>query len=142
VCRSLGIVRVRSIEDMVVTAEMISRIGVIRNPGVALASISGGICEIMGDEAEAAGIALPDLGPLTATRLKAVMPDFGATHNPLDVTGAFIRDPSLMGQTVRILSEDPRVGVLGIDVQPDLRHLPGPRSLDGKERRPDIPCWG
>ena len=42
------------------------------------------------------------------------MPDFGATHNPLDVTGAFIRDPSLMGQTVRILSEDPRVGVLGI----------------------------
>ncbi len=114
VCRNLGIVRVRSIEEMVITAEIISRIGVVKKDGVALASISGGICEIMGDEAAAAGIALPDFDTATVAQLKSTLPDYGATHNPLDVTGAFIQEPALMGRTVKILTEDPGVGVLGI----------------------------
>ena len=114
VCRQLGIVRVDSIEDMVITAEMMSRVGVIRKGGLGLASISGGICEIMGDVAGAAGIALPQLGQRTEQRLQQVLPDFGTANNPLDVTGAFILNPGLMGDTVSILADDPGLGVLGI----------------------------
>lgn len=114
VCRQLGIVRVDSIEDMVITAEMMSRVGVIRKGGLGLASISGGICEIMGDVAGAAGISLPQLDQRTEQRLQQVLPDFGTANNPLDVTGAFILDPALMGQTVNILADDSGLGVLGI----------------------------
>jgi acyl-CoA synthetase (NDP forming) len=114
VCQSLNILRVDSIEEMVVTAELIARTGVLRGDGVGFSSISGGICEILGDRAESVGIRLPEPSPATVQRLQAALPDFGTPHNPLDTTGAIILDPKLMGETTRILLEEPRFDLLGV----------------------------
>ncbi|GJG96686.1 acetate--CoA ligase family protein [Cupriavidus pauculus] len=111
VCRSLGVVRVNSIEDMVVTTEVMARVGVLAKPGIGLASISGGICEIMGDRSEAEGLTLPPLAPETAERLREILPDFGTIHNPLDVTGAMILKPELLGATVAAMCCDPGIGL-------------------------------
>jgi acyl-CoA synthetase (NDP forming) len=133
VCKQLGIVRVHSIEDMMNTAEILSRVGVIKKGGLGLASISGGVCEIMGDVAGARGIAMPELLQQTEQRLKQVMPDFGTPHNPLDVTGAAILQPSLMGETVRILSEDTGMGVLAVAFD-----VPTTAQLDHAYSRPAL----
>jgi acyl-CoA synthetase (NDP forming) len=133
VCKQLGIVRVHSIEDMINTAEIMSRVGVIKKGGLGLASISGGVCEIMGDVAGAAGVALPELQQQTEQRLQQVMPDFGTPHNPLDVTGAAIMEPSLMGETVKILSEDSGMGVLGVAFD-----VPTTEQLDHAYSRPAL----
>lgn len=114
VCQSLNIVRVDSIEELVVSAEMMARVGVLRGDGVGLSSISGGICEIMGDRAESVGLQLPEPSASTVTRLQETMPDFGTPHNPLDTTGAIVLNPALMGETTRILLEDPGYDLLGL----------------------------
>lgn len=114
VCRSLNIVRVDSIEELVISAEMMARTGVLEGDGVGLASISGGICEIMGDRAASLSMSLPEPVTITVENLKQAMPDFGTPHNPLDMTGAIVLDPSLMGHTAKILLEDPGFNVLGV----------------------------
>src|SRR6201989_502191 len=48
VCRQLGIVRVESIEDLLYTADVISRTGVLQSHGLAVVSVSGGACGVGG----------------------------------------------------------------------------------------------
>ncbi len=114
VCQSLNIVRVESIEELVISAEMMARMGVLKGDGVGFSSISGGICEILGDRALSVGLQLPEPATQTVARLKQALPDFGTPHNPLDTTGAIILDPQLMGETTRILMEDPGFSLLGV----------------------------
>ena len=72
VCRQLGIVRVNSIEDLLFTADVITRTGVLQPRGLGSVSISGGACEIVGRSragAERAAPALSDAArPRTARR--------------------------------------------------------------------------
>lgn len=114
VCQSLNIIRVDSMEELVVTAEVIARTGVLRGNGVGFSSISGGICEILGDRAQSVGLHLPEPSPSTVQRLQAALPDFGTPHNPLDSTGAIILNPKLLGETTRILLDEPRFDLLGV----------------------------
>lgn len=110
----LGIIRVDSIEDMLVTANVCARLGQIERPGVGIVSISGGACDIIADRAQDFGVQLPTITDETRTRLQEVMPGFGNVQNPLDVTGAAIIDPSLFTKTIEIMAADPGIGVVAV----------------------------
>ena len=110
VCAQDNIIRVASIEEMVVTAGVLAHTGPV-NGGVAIISISGGACEVIADAAEAAGLALPPFAEGTRAALQAVIADYGAIFNPLDVTGAAVRDPSLFERILKILAADPAIGL-------------------------------
>lgn len=92
VCRQLGILRVSCIEDLVFTAGLLARTGHVRDRRLGLVSISGGVCEMAADHAEAAGVAVPRLAESTEAALRAVLPAFGTPNNPLDVTGGAMLD--------------------------------------------------
>ena len=102
VCRQFGIIRVRSIEELLATADIAARTGVLREGGLAIISNSGGICEIAADTAEQRGIRVPALTDAVAARLREAMPGFGTPHNPLDLTGGI--EPAQCGETVRVLA--------------------------------------
>src|SRR3546814_20052184 len=53
-CRRLGLSRVRSLEELNVTAHLFARIGAIHGSGVAFVALSGGMCEILTDPADVA----------------------------------------------------------------------------------------
>jgi acyl-CoA synthetase (NDP forming) len=110
----LGVIRVDSIEDMLITAGAAAALGRLDRPGIGVVSISGGACDIVADRAEDLGAVLPELSPETVSELAEVMPPFGTVQNPLDVTGAAIIDPSLFTRTIEAISRDPSVGVVGI----------------------------
>ena len=110
----LGVIRVDSIEDMLITAGAAAALGRLDRPGIGIVSISGGACDIVADRAEELGAELPELAETTRAALAAVMPDFGTVQNPLDVTGAAIIDPSLFTRAIEAMSRDPSVGVVGI----------------------------
>ncbi len=110
-CRQLGIIHVRSIDELVATAGLLSQMRP-RNGGVGLLAISGGICEVAADRAEAVGLLLPELALTTQETLKEVMPEFGTPHNPLDITGAAILEPSLFSRSIRALANDPQIDLL------------------------------
>ncbi|WP_433598208.1 acetate--CoA ligase family protein [Nocardia sp. CA-135953] len=114
VFRELGVIRVDSIEDMMITAAAAANLGKLGAPGIGWVSISGGACDIIADRSEDLGAHLPELAAPTRERLQQVLPDYGTVQNPLDVTGAAIIDPSIFTKAIEAISQDPSVGVVGV----------------------------
>jgi acyl-CoA synthetase (NDP forming) len=106
-CRRFGLVRVTSLEDLILTAEVLARWGQLREGGLGLISLSGGLCEIAADRAADAGIHLPSLSAATSARLAEALPNFGTPHNPLDVTGGALLDPSLLEKSLDAMTAEP-----------------------------------
>lgn len=107
VCRRFGLVRVTSLEDLILTAEVLARWGKLPEGGLGLISLSGGLCEIAADRAADAGVSLPSLSSPASARLAAALPNFGTPHNPLDVTGGALLDPSLLEKSLDAMTAEP-----------------------------------
>ena len=110
----LGVIRVDSIEDMLITAGAAAALGRLERPGIGIVSISGGACDIVADRADELGAALPELAPSTRDALAAIMPGYGTVQNPLDVTGAAVIDPTIFTRSIEVMSADPSIGVVGV----------------------------
>lgn len=110
----LGIIRVDSIEDMMITAGTAAALGRLPRPGIGIVSISGGACDIVADRANDLGVSLPELTEETRNELGSLLPDYGTAQNPLDITGAAMRDPSMFARAIDIISRDPAIGVVGV----------------------------
>ncbi|MBV1687896.1 acetate--CoA ligase family protein [Novosphingobium sp. G106] len=111
-CLKWGIIRVRSIEEMMVTAALIEAAGPLERQGIALASVSGGGCGMFADLAEQHGVPIPAFAPQTCTKLAAALPSFASTLNPLDMTGVVLQAPSLWTKILPILFDDPGIGLV------------------------------
>jgi acyl-CoA synthetase (NDP forming) len=107
VCRQYGIVRVESIEDLLFTAEVIMRTGVLQPQGIGVVSISGGACEIAADRAQVLHMPMPALSDAAVAELRTALPSFGTPNNPLDITGGAVLQPDLFEQGLRILGKQP-----------------------------------
>lgn len=134
VCAQDNIIRVSSIEEMVTTAGVLAHTGPL-DGGVAIVSISGGACELIADAGEVAGLDLPPFSPQTSAALGEVIADYGSIFNPLDVTGAAVRDPSMFERILKILGADPAIGLTACVY--DL-----PRSSDDFVNRTIMGCIG
>jgi acyl-CoA synthetase (NDP forming) len=110
----LGVIRVDSIEDMLITAGAAAALGRLERPGIGIVSISGGACDIVADRAADLGADLPELAGPTRDALAGIMPAYGTVQNPLDVTGAAVIDPGLFTRAIEVMSQDPSVGVVGV----------------------------
>jgi acyl-CoA synthetase (NDP forming) len=110
----LGIIRVDSIEDMLITAGAAAALGRLGRTGLGIVSISGGACDIVADRADDLGADLPELAPATRDALAEIMPAYGTVQNPLDVTGAAVIDPGLFTRSIEAMSADPSIGVVGV----------------------------
>jgi acetate---CoA ligase (ADP-forming) len=108
----LGVIRVDTIEDMLVTAGAAAQLGRLTRPGVGVVSISGGACDIVADLAADVGLSLPPLAAPTIEALTQVMPSYGTVQNPLDTTGAAVIDPSLATTCIAAIGADPSIGVV------------------------------
>ena len=114
VLADLGVIRVDSIEDMLITAGAAAALGRLERPGIGIVSISGGACDIVTDRAEDLGAALPELAAPTRDALARIMPAYGTVQNPLDVTGAAVIDPTIFTRAIEVMSGDPSIGVVGV----------------------------
>ncbi len=112
VCRQLGLLRVRSIEELIFTAALLEKTGVLQGEGVAVLSASGGMGELAADYAHLEGVELPALAPSTLAALAAALPPMASPANPLDLTGAVVNQPELFLEGMRALEEDPAISVL------------------------------
>jgi acyl-CoA synthetase (NDP forming) len=111
VCDRFGIQRVYSTEQLVITCATMANARPWRRPGVAVVSISGGACEMIADAAKEAGVPVPPFAPATQTQLRSIVSDIGQTHNPLDLTGAVMRDPTMWERVLRTVAHDPNIGL-------------------------------
>ncbi len=110
----LGVIRVDSIEDMLITAGAAAALGRLERTGIGIVSNSGGACNIVADQAAELGADLPELGVPAREALAHVLPSYGTVQNPLDTTGAAVIDPSIFTRCIEVMSRDPAVGVVGV----------------------------
>lgn len=112
--RDLGVIRVDTIEDMLVTAGLAAHTGPLEEGGLGVVSISGGACDIVADRAEDIGLELPQISDETHAKLVEVMPDYGTIQNPLDVTGAAVLNPQLFADSILALDADPNIAATAV----------------------------
>jgi acyl-CoA synthetase (NDP forming) len=112
--RRLGIVRVSDLDELIETAEQLSKAGPLPQASPAIISISGGSCGIMADLAHGLGLPLLPFAQATNERLRAILPPFATAGNPLDLTGAIGDDPTLLPRALAILADDPGVGPIAL----------------------------
>jgi len=111
VCRQLGIVRVRSIEELIFTAELLAHLPALDGEGIAFMSFSGGMGELGADYAHLEGIALPAFSPATLGSLREALPAYATPGNPLDLTGGAINEPRLFTQSLAAVGADPGIAL-------------------------------
>ncbi|MGW8815915.1 acetate--CoA ligase family protein [Gordonia terrae] len=114
VFRELGVIRVDSIEDMMITAGTAAKTGPLRSPGLGVVSISGGACDIVADRADDVGAELPALSTQTERAIAEIMPEYGTVQNPLDVTGAAVMKPDMFTDAIEAMSRDEQIGVVAV----------------------------
>ena len=106
--RQLGIVRVNSVEELILTANTFAKVGQLPGRRLGIVAISGGVCDLAADLAEDAGIALPIFTEQTRNDLRTLLPVLGPANNPLDVTGAAMNNQDLMGNLLGVVTHDPQ----------------------------------
>ncbi len=109
VVRGHGIVRARNEEHMLDIVEAFARCKLPDGNGLGIVTQSGGAGVLIADRAEELGIRVPVLAVETQERLKKVIPGFGASANPVDITGQFVAEPGLLRDAVRVVLDDPQV---------------------------------
>lgn len=110
-CRQYGVIRVDSMEEALVTADLIAAVGPLSKPGIGIVSISGGACELLADAGEKYGVRYPSFSSETQEKLRSLVSAYGAMHNPFDITGAAVTDPGLFERILPVISEDQNVGL-------------------------------
>lgn len=112
--RQLGIARVSDLDELIETAELLSRAGPAGPGAPAIVSISGGSCGVAADLAKSQDLPLAPLASATAERLRGILPPFATVGNPLDLTGAIGQDPALLPGALAALAADPQVSALAL----------------------------
>ena len=114
VLRQDGVIRVRSLEDLICTGTLCAGTGPLRADGIAVMSVSGGACDLVADRGDEIGLCLPPLGPQTKEALKEILPPYGHPQNPLDVTGAAATQPEVWRKGFEALAGEPAIGLVGV----------------------------
>ena len=111
---SLGAVRVEDLDEFRETVLLFSRLRprATGGDGIGVVSISGGASGLVADACAAAGLPLPDYSATVRERLSALLPEFAAVGNPLDVTGAAAENPLLLRDSLRLIAADGGVGAV------------------------------
>lgn len=145
VARQAGIIRARNEEHMLDVLSALVCNHAPEGDGLAIITQSGGAGVLMADRAEEIGLSVPTMHDETRGALAGVLPDYGATANPIDVTGQFLADPRILAESVRIALDDPRVHVCVIWLQLMHRYADSLVGLFHDIKRtvtkPFVVCW-
>lgn len=110
--RRAGILRVDRLDDLVDLAPALARGHLPGGPRLAMMTNSGGMGVVMADAAVRAGLQVARFSPTTTRALDAIVPSFGSTANPVDVTANIINDPEAFGRIVDIVTDSGEMDAL------------------------------
>ena len=127
--RQVGVARVSSLEELLITAGLFASGVNIKGARMAAVTASGGACDIIADRASDEGLELPAFSPETRAALAAYLPTFATVQNPLDTAAVdTLRETGTaavpMDVVAEIVSRDPNIDFvlyLGFNVVPQIR---------------------
>jgi len=135
--RQLGVIRVRSLEELLVTAGLLGSAPPLTGRRMGAVTASGGACDVIADRAHEEGIEIPEFAPETVAALERILPPFTRLCNPLDVTGYGLAHLAGAARPItaslETVSRDPNVDfVLNLGVVVPPVPPPDPSALEAR----------
>ncbi|MBY0269248.1 MAG: acetate--CoA ligase family protein [Burkholderiales bacterium] len=145
VIRQRGIIRARSDEQLLDFVDIFSQCGLPAGKGIGFITRSGGAGALMADRAEEIGLDVATLSAETTAALRKVVPAFGSTSNPVDITAQGLVNPALMRDSLKILLSDPKVdiAILWLSFTDKYAEVTAQSFIEAKAQtsKPFIVCW-
>ena len=110
--RQLGIVRVDDVDELLDVGDVMTVPHRPQGRRVAVVTTSGGSGILAADAIEAQGLEMATLAPETLRVLDEIVPAFGSTANPVDVTASVMSNASLFDRTLDVIADDPGVDLV------------------------------
>lgn len=107
-----GAVRVDDVEHLLDAGSIFASKTKMTGNRVAIITTSGGSGILGTDALEKYGLALAKLSAKTTAELDQIVPSYGNTANPVDVTAAVMSAPDLFEKCVEVLAKDPEVDAI------------------------------
>jgi len=112
VCKTLGVVRVDNIDELVEAVDFFSHATIPAAGGIGSIVHSGGLRELLLDSASRLGIKFPPLSPESVRQLNELLPVGCYVGNPLDSGFGGLSSSEIYFKCIDILLADPNIGVL------------------------------
>ena len=113
--RQKGIIRAHDIEDMIDVAALMQKIPALpEGKGIGLITTSGGGGILMADEASDMKLDIPELDPATRKIIMEVIPPYGSSLNPVDVTAQVINKAEDFMKVLQVIIANPQIHALAI----------------------------
>lgn len=110
--RQLGIVRVDDVDELLDVGDAFTQPRRPTGPRVAVVTTSGGSGILAADAVERHGLELAELATTTRKALDEIVPAFGATANPVDVTATVMSNPDLFDRALQVIGDDDGVDII------------------------------
>jgi acyl-CoA synthetase (NDP forming) len=109
VFRQTGVLRVVDEEEMLDILTLCRGAHPVGGSRIGVLTMSGGAGVMLADSIDTLGLELAHLRHETTQALSAIVPAFGSTRNPVDLTGQFLAEPQMLDGALRGLLADPGV---------------------------------
>ena len=112
--RQSGLIEVDDVEPIVDIAKLVAQGRCAKGRRMGALSISGGSGIVFADRCVREGLTLPPFSETTVAALRKIIPAFGSSENPADVTAGIFNDMGLLTKTLEIVLQDPGIDQLAI----------------------------
>jgi len=112
--RQSGLIEVDDVEPIVDIAKLVAQGRRAKGRRIGALSISGGSGIVFADRCVREGLTLPPFSPATVAALRKIIPAFGSSENPADVTAGVFNDMGLLTNTLEIVLKDDGIDQLTI----------------------------
>src|SRR5512147_56880 len=112
-----GVIRVRSLDELIETAECFAHAAVPKGDRLAAVTLSGGKRGLLLDAFYSAGLNFAPLSRNASEKLAKMLGPGSIVGNPLDAGFAAVVDPSVYMQSIKIMIDDPDTDIVIIDAE-------------------------
>lgn len=145
VFRQTGAIRVDDEEQMLDLVTLMQSHKAMQGRRVGVLTMSGGAGVLIADALESNGLELARLDPKTEDELAKVVPEFGSTRNPVDLTGQFLAEPEMLRSSLDILLRDPNTDAvlffLGLGRRYGQQIAETLREMSATAEKPMLVAW-
>ena len=112
--RQSGLIEVDDVEPIVDIAKLVAQGRMPKGRRIGALSISGGSGIVFADRCVREGLTLPPFSAKTVAALAKIIPAFGSSENPADVTAGIFNDMGLLTKTLEVVLQDAEIDQLTV----------------------------
>ncbi|MBE1206284.1 acetate--CoA ligase family protein [Aminobacter carboxidus] len=147
--KQYGVIRVRDLDELLETANLLAKLRAGPGPNCALYSVSGGSTTLMAELADSYGVSFPEMSLPTIEKLYTYLPNYVTVSNPIDNGGGFvIAAPQQQRiEVLETIAADPNVDVIVVGLTAALGLLSDSFAADvlafaPRSPKPIVAVWG